>query len=103
MRSLSASLILACALLTPAFAQNSGSPFVGRWDFDVHPAAGVGANWLGVTENGGKVKVWFQPTGGHVIPMKDAHVDGSTLTFTAAAATANHPATTWELHPRVTS
>jgi 3-keto-disaccharide hydrolase len=99
MRSLSASLILACALLTPAFAQNSGSPFVGRWDFDVHPAAGVGANWLGVTENGGKLEVWFQPTGGHVIQMKDARVDGSTLTFTAAAATANHPATTWELHP----
>jgi len=99
MRSLSASLILACALLTPAFAQNSGSPFVGRWDFDVHPAAGVGANWLGVTENVGKLEVWFQPTGGHVIQMKDARVDGSTLTFTAAAATANHPATTWELHP----
>lgn len=99
MRSLSASLILACALLTPAFAQNSGSPFVGRWDFDVHPAAGVGANWLGVTENGGKLEVWFQPTGGHVIQMNDARVDGSTLTFTAAAATANHPATTWELHP----
>jgi hypothetical protein len=98
MRPLSASLILACALLTPAFAQNGGSPFVGRWDFDVHPAAGVGANWLGVTDNNGKLEVWFQPTGGHVIQVKDARVEGSTLTFTAAPASQNHPATTWELH-----
>jgi hypothetical protein len=98
MRHLSASLILACVLLTPAFSQNGGSPFVGRWDFEVHPSAGVGANWLGVTEDGGKLDVWFQPTGGHVIEVKDAHVDGTTLTFTAAAATANHPAMTWELH-----
>jgi hypothetical protein len=98
MRLLSASLILACALLTPAFAQNGGSPFVGRWDFDVHPAAGVGANWLGVTDNNGKLEVWFQPTGGHVVQVKDARVEGSTLTFTAAPASQNHPATTWELH-----
>ncbi|HEY3453609.1 MAG TPA: DUF1080 domain-containing protein [Bryobacteraceae bacterium] len=98
MRPLSASLILACALLTPAFAQNGGNPFVGRWDFDVHPASGVGANWLGVTDKGGNLEVWFQPTGGHVIQMKDAQVKDSTLTFTAAPATANHHATTWELH-----
>ena len=57
-----------------------------------------GANWLGVTENNGQLEVWFQPTGGHVIQVKDAHVDGSNLTFTAAPASANHPATTWELH-----
>ena len=98
MRSFSASLILACALLTPAFAQNGGNAFEGRWDFDVHPASGVGANWLGVTDKGGNLEVWFQPTGGHVIQMKDAQVKGSTLTFTAAPATARHPATTWELH-----
>jgi len=98
MRPLSASLILAFALLTPTFAQNGGNPFVGRWDFDVHPASGVGANWLGVMDKGGNLEVWFQPTGGHVIQMKDAQVKGSTLTFTAAPATARRPATTWELH-----
>jgi len=98
MRPLSASLILAFALLTPTFAQNGGNPFIGRWDFDVHPASGVGANWLGVMDKGGNLEVWFQPTGGHVIQMKDAQVKGSTLTFTAAPATARRPATTWELH-----
>ncbi len=99
MRHLFAGLILVGALVNPASSQNSGSPFVGRWDFDVQTAAGQRANWLGVTEKDGNLEVWFQPTGGHVVQVKDFHVDGSHLSFTAAPAAANRPAMTWELEP----
>jgi hypothetical protein len=97
MRYLLAGLILACVMATPALPQKSNTPFLGRWDFDVQTASGMRANWLGVTEKGGKLDVWFQPTGGHVFQLKDFHVDGSHLTFTASPASGNRPATTWEL------
>jgi hypothetical protein len=70
---------------------------VGRWDFNVKTATGMRANWLGVTDKGGNLEVWFQPTGGHVHVVKDFHVDGAHLTFTIAPASGNKPATTWEL------
>jgi Domain of Unknown Function (DUF1080) len=90
-------VILGCVLATPAFPQKSSNPFLGRWDFDTKTATGVGANWLGVKEEGGSLEVWFQPTGGHVYQVKDARVEDSHLTFTAAPASANRPAMTWEL------
>lgn len=98
MRYLLAGLLFACALATPALPQQSNSPFVGRWDFDVKTPRGIGANWLGVTEKGGSLEIWFQPTGGHVYQVKDYHLDGSHLTFTASPASGNHPAMTWDLN-----
>lgn len=95
MRHFLTGLIFACAL--PAFSQNNGSAFVGRWDFDLTTPSGVGANWLGVKENGGNLEIWFQPTGGHVYQIKDFHVEGSHLSFTASPASRHHPAMTWDL------
>ena len=96
MRHFAAVLILASALAIPALPQNS-SPFVGRWDFDITTDAGPRANWLGITEKNGNLEVWFQPTGGHVHPVKDFHVGGSHLTLTVSSASDNHPAMIWEL------
>jgi hypothetical protein len=79
-------------LSIPALASGAGSPFVGRWDFDIKTTSGVGACWLGVTEKtDGKLDVWFQPTGGHVRELKDVQMSGSHLVLTVA------PATTWDL------
>lgn len=97
MRHSLAGLVCFCALAIPALSQNSGSPFAGRWDFDVKTTSGVGANWLGIKQNGDALDVWFQPTGGHVYQVKDVKVEGTHLTFTAAAASARHPATVWAL------
>lgn len=97
MRYFLGGLILACALGPLALSQNSGNPFLGRWDFDIKTPSGVGANWLGVSDKGGTLEVWFQPTGGHVYQIKDFHLDGSHLSFTAEPASAHHPAMTWEL------
>ena len=55
---------------------------MGRWDFAKPNTGSVGANWLGVTEKGGNLDIWFQPTGGHVYQVKDFKADGSHLTFT---------------------
>lgn len=92
-----AGLILGAALLSPALAQADGNPFVGRWDFDVKTPSGVGANWLGVTDKGGKLEVWFQPTGGHVHPVEDVKQEGSHLTLVVSPAAGSHPAMTWDL------
>ena len=81
-------------LLMPVVSQAQTSPFVGRWDFTLGE---MKANWLGVTEKGGGLDVWFQPTGGHVHPVKDFTVNGSHLSFQASPATAHRPAMTWDL------
>jgi hypothetical protein len=96
-RSFFSALILTCSFLAPGFAQNGKTPFLGRWDFDVNTPSGPRANWLGVSNKNGNVEVWFQPTGGHVFQVKDFHLEGSHLSFTASPANRNHPAITWEL------
>ena len=78
----------------PGIFQARTSPFVGRWDFNIGENK---ANWLGVTEKGGGLEIWFQPTGGHVHPVKDFQVNGSHLSLPVAPASARRPAMTWEL------
>ncbi len=68
------------ALTMAAFAQTSSNPLVGRWDFNISTPHGAGAAWLGVSEKGGQLDVWYQPTGGNVYQVKDFHADGSHLT-----------------------
>lgn len=100
MRSIFNGLIVICALAGAALAQTSKNPFLGRWDFDVTTPTGPRANWLGVSEKAGKVEIWFQPTGGHVIQLKDFDLKGNHLSFTAAPASGTHAATTWELEAK---
>jgi hypothetical protein len=90
-------LILVSALLMPVLAQETGNPFVGRWDFNITTARSPGAAWLGVTEKDGKTEVWYQPTGGNVYKVKDFKVTGSHLAITLSPASAKRAATTWEL------
>jgi Domain of Unknown Function (DUF1080) len=73
------------------------NPFVGRWDFDVPTRNGIGANWLGISEQNGTLDIWFQPTGGNVYQIKDYKQDGPHLTMTVAPQTAKRPAMIWEL------
>jgi hypothetical protein len=82
--------ILSAALLLPAASPAQTNPFVGRWDFNVSGPHGIGANWLGVTEKGGALEIWFQPTGGHVYQVKNYKLNGSHLTLTLTPMT-------WEL------
>src|SRR5882724_9296758 len=89
---LAAGLLLASALLVPAYAQTN--PFVGRWDLNMSANR---ATWLGITEKGGKLEVWYQPTGGNVYEVKDVKQDGKHLVLTLSAATDKRPATTWTL------
>src|ERR1700722_6053288 len=97
MQKLTSGLILVSALLVPFLAQDTGNPFVGRWDFNIATANNRGAAWLGVTEKDGQAEVWYQPTGGNVYKVKDFSVEGPHLTLSVSPATANRPAMTWEL------
>lgn len=83
--------ILSLALLAAAAMAQTNNPFLGRWDFSVTNPNGVGANWLGVSQTPAGIEVWFQPTGGHVVQLKEFTIDGSKMTFKPA------PDTTWEL------
>lgn len=94
-RSLLVVLFSATLLSLPSRAQNNS--FIGRWDFDVPTPSGVGANWLGISEKGGGLDIWFQPTGGHVYQVKDYKLEGSHLSMTVAPAANHHPAMTWDL------
>jgi hypothetical protein len=91
-----AAIALVSAIFAPLLC-SAASPFAGRWDFTVPGANSNSSYWLGVTEKNGALDVWFQPSGGNVIQMKDFKADGSHLSVTVTAATATRPATTWEL------
>ena len=84
--------------LAVILARPQGNPFVGRWDFNLAPGP-QHASWLGVTERGGSLEVWYQPTGGNVYQLKDPKIEGSKLLLTISTATPekNRPAVTWEL------
>jgi hypothetical protein len=75
------------AALFPAVMAAQSNPFVGRWDFDVPTRNGIGANWLGISEQNGTLDIWFQPTGGNVYQIKDYKQDGPHLTMTVAPQT----------------
>jgi len=98
--SMTIATAVTCVISTPALAQKSNSPFVGRWDFNVATAKGISARWLGATEKDGSLEVWYQPGGGHVFPLKDVHVDGARMTATVFPASEGHPAVTLELEAK---
>jgi hypothetical protein len=79
-------------LLLPVLSPAQTSPFLGRWDFNVNtPGRVVGANWLGVTDKGGTLDIWWQPAGGNVFQVKDFKADGKHLTLNL------RPNLTWDL------
>lgn len=69
-------------MLTLTAALHAASPFAGRWNFNLNTPGGVRASWLGVTEKNGGLEVWYQPTGGNVVQITDAVVEGDTLKLT---------------------
>lgn len=95
MRTFAIGLIVVSALLAPAVAQPDSASFAGRWDFNIAaPGGGIHACWLGVTQQDGKLDVWFQPAGGNVYPLKDFKVEGGHLILTIS------PTMKWELEAR---
>ncbi len=86
------------AVITPLLSLAATSPLVGRWDFTVpNSPTSNSSYWLGVKDTGTAVEVWFQPSGGNVIQIKNFKADGTHLSMTTSAATATSPATVWEL------
>jgi len=97
MRKLLIGTLLVSALVSCAVSQPKGSPFAGRWDFNLTQGNTVRAAWLGITEKNGTLDVWYQPTGGNVYQLKDVSVQGSKLVLSITAADAKRPAVNWEL------
>ncbi len=89
MKKFAIGLTIAAGCLA-ALAQDS-NPFLGRWDFNITTPRGTRAAWIGVSDKGGKVDVWFQPTGGNVYEVKNFKISGSHLTLTLS------PTMSWEL------
>src|SRR5579871_400084 len=76
MKKLMVSVASAC-MYAIVFAQ-SGNPFLARWDFTL---GNNRASWIGVSEKGGKVEVWYQPTGGNVFEVKNVKIEGSHMSL----------------------
>lgn len=91
--------LLASAAVVPFAASAAQNSFIGNWDFNVPTRSGIGANWLGISEQNGKLDIWFQPTGGHVYQVPDYKLSGKQLIMTVSPARGRHPETVWELHP----
>ena len=101
--------ILAAAALFRALAQNTGNPFLGRWDMTMTIGPSRFPSWLEVTEKGGTLEARVQQATGNVAPVAAVKMDGSrlivTVTATAPArpaadnrpAVAARPETVWEL------
>jgi hypothetical protein len=83
-----AKLALPALLAASAFGQFAISPLVGHWDFNLPRG---GAVWLGITPKAGGFDVWYQPTGGNVLQLKDVKVTGRHIHL------AINGSTTWEL------
>lgn len=97
LQSISGLFVLA-VLLAPGPAAAATSPFAGRWGFDITmPNGGRRAAWLGISEKAGGLDVWYQPPGGNVYQVTDFQVNGSHLKLVVAKASADRPATVWEL------
>ncbi len=91
-------LVLVAAFLTPAaFSQKAASPLVGRWDFTITRGNVTRAVWLGISEKGGRLEVWYQPAGGNVYQVKAFKAEGSHLSITVSPAAEKRPAETWEM------
>jgi hypothetical protein len=75
-------LCVVLALAGALSAQNGASPFVGRWDFTMTTSHGSLPDWLGVSENQGKLDVWYQPPTANVYQIKNAKLEGSRLVLT---------------------
>ncbi len=80
-------------VIVPLLSFAAGSPFVGRWDFNIQTPNRSGAAWLGIAESNGQLEVWYQPTGGNVYQIKDFKVQGTHLSLVLDAASG----AAWEL------
>jgi hypothetical protein len=97
MRRFALASLLSLSALLPVQGQKGTSPLVGRWNCALNTPAGQRAAWLGIRQNSGVLAVWYQPPTGNVYQVKDFKVTGDHLTATVGAATAEAPATVWEL------
>jgi hypothetical protein len=76
------------AFILAASLRAQTSPFAGRWDFNLAPQR---ASWLGITDQGGNLNVWYQPTGGHFYQITELKQTGTHLVLTV------DPNTIWDL------
>ena len=97
--------IAALLLLAPLAAQNSGNPFLGRWDMTITAADATYPGWLEITEQNGKFAARVQPRTGSVHPATDVALSAAMsgpnvsngLSLTVSKATPQQPALTWNL------
>ena len=72
-------LLGSAAILLNTSIHAAENPFVGRWALTI---PGGGAGWLGVAEDGGKLKGTILWGGGSVVPVTSTKVEGDALVVT---------------------
>jgi len=90
-------LAITASLLPLAAAAQDTKPFLGRWDMTVTPATGAPyAQWMELTESGGKIEGRVQPRGGAWRPIAGTNFEAGKLLVQVSAA-GRGPAVAWEL------
>ncbi len=88
MKELALAILIAAALT----AQQSGNPFLGRWDLNITTPNGVTyPDWIEVTQAGGALAARIQPRGGGAFVSQGVQMDGALLIVKAQQGA------TWEL------
>src|SRR5260370_26815636 len=90
-------LALTATVLPWAAPAQDVKPFLGRWDMTVTPATGTPyAQWMELTDNGGKIEGRVQPRGGAWRPIVGANLESGKL-IVAVSAGGRGPAVNWVL------
>jgi hypothetical protein len=92
-------VVLALGVFCGALAAQP-NPFLGRWNFNIQTPGGQRASWLGISERGGALEVWYQPTGGNVFQVKGARIENGKLILDIQASGPTRPAVVWELEAK---
>lgn len=90
-------LVLGVFAVLPPAAVAQSNPFVGRWDLTVTTPTDTYPDWMEVKDSGGQTSVLIQPRTASTRVATGVKRQGSQLALTLFPATAQQPATTWDL------
>lgn len=82
MKIWSIAVLVLAAILIPAFSQQGGGAFAGRWDLTIRTASdGKYPSWLEITDKEGRPAARVQGRVSSVHPASNVKLEGSHLTF----------------------
>src|ERR1700687_6114264 len=96
MKPLCLAVIVAAALLAPAFSKKQ-SPLDGRWDLTIVTSKGTSPSWMEVSEKDGQPQVRIVGRVASAHPAHDVRLQGSHLSFASSEWFGREIPVTWKI------